>query len=153
MNRLARVLLSAGSATAMFGAFAAVAPPAGALVMGCGGLCSIDGDFANTTTERVSPCTSFGGNVCYYIHWKANVHGTSLVSGTYTATGDPEIGHNASCFFTSPVATGCSGTSGSYTQVVAPNSTTCNRMTSTLTGPAGTAASEVSPYRCITVGS
>ena len=151
MNRLGRVLLSAASATAMLGGLVAAAPPASALVLGCGGLCSIDGDFANTTTQRVSPCTNFGGNVCYYIHWKANVHGSSFVSGTYTATGVPEIGYTASCFFTSPVSTGCTGTAA-YTQVVAPNSTTCNRMSSTLTGPAGTAASEVSPYRCITVG-
>lgn len=153
MNRLSRILLSAGSATAMLGGLTAVAPPAAAIVTGCGGLCTVDGDFANTTTQRVSPCTNFGGNVCYYIHWKANVHATSFVSGSYTATGDPDIGYNASCSFISPAATGCSGTSSTYTQVVAPNSTTCNTIVSRLVGATGTLATDVSPQRCISVGS
>lgn len=152
MKKLSRVLLSAASAAAMFGGMTAVAPSTSALVTGCGGLCSIDGDFNGTTTTRLSPCATFGGNVCYRIDWKANVHGTSLVSGNYTATGNPDRGFNASCFFLSPAATSCSGTAGSFFEIVPPNSTTCNGITSTLVNGGVTLATDFNS-RCVSVGS
>lgn len=153
MNRATRGILTMLSAATVFSGLGAPAAIAGT---GCSGLCSVDGWLLVTAT-RSTPCTNFGGSVCYILQWSSQVSGSSLVSGNYTATTTPDAGagHSRTCFFLSPATTSCSATGhgNSFIDIVPPNSTTCHSFSTTLKDTLNTTVATDSGSQCRSVGS